>query len=155
MFAVEEDNRLMRVQMSASLDRIDEADTALGEFLERLDPPVDRFAVRILAREALLNAVTHGSRQDPQMVVRMSVVLREDHLEMVIEDEGQGFDWRSHNGCFEITGDGGRGLPLMRIYSSGLEYNACGNRVQLWCSYEGAASCGCRSMEAERKMTNE
>lgn len=138
MFNSEQDEHQLRISMSATVSNIDEADERLSAFLEHAVPSVDRFAVRILAREGILNAVVHGSGENPEEIVTFSATLQERGLVMVIEDHGPGFDWQSRSGDFDIMGDGGRGLPLMRLYASRVAYNAAGNRVELVRDYQGA-----------------
>lgn len=127
--------------MAACLRNIDEADAQLSRFLDVQDVPVDRFALRILLREALLNAVTHGSAQDEQREVRMDVTLEPAAVEMAVEDDGPGFAWIDRGTDFDICGDGGRGLALMQMYSTEMSFNNRGNRVVLRRAYDrpGAA----------------
>lgn len=143
MFETNWTSNELRLRMSASLENNDQADALVSEFLLQTDVPVDRFAVRILLREALLNAVTHGCGKDPEQEVRLCVRLEPDAIVLDVQDSGPGFLWQDRNTMFDVLGDGGRGLALMRIYSSNMTFNEAGNHVVLRRRYDSAAVCQC------------
>jgi serine/threonine-protein kinase RsbW len=125
-----------RARLSATLESIDAADAAVTGFLSEHDVPVDRFAVRILLREALLNAVTHGSDACPAREVRLELARDDDALVLTVVDDGPGFDWRQHSGEHDTLGDGGRGLALMLLFAAQVTFNERGNAVTLRCAYD-------------------
>lgn len=132
MFAVNETESRFELTMSATLEGIDQADDRLAAYLQAHNVPVDVFGLRILLREAMLNAVTHGSGKDPNKSVALTVYLGTADITMTVEDSGEGFAWASRNPGFEtLDGDGGRGLALMGIYADELKFNEQGNRVVL------------------------
>ena len=97
-------------------------------------PPRDVFGVRLALEEALVNAIKHGNRMDPDKSVQIDWTLSEAGVRVVIEDEGEGFDV---NDVPDPTDDenldkpGGRGIMLMRSFMSVVEYNESGNRLIL------------------------
>ena len=121
----------IRLELPATLAAIDAADAQVTRYLTEAGVPVDRFAVRILLREALLNAVIHGSGQDPQKAVRLALTLEPDAVVLTVEDQGPGFAWEERDTTFDIVGDGGRGLALMQTYASSVTFNQRGNCVVL------------------------
>lgn len=131
MFDVTTEPRRLALRMSACLSNIDEADGRLRRFLEEAGADLDLFAVRILLREGLLNAVMHGSQEDPDLDVMLEACLDRHGLRLTIEDAGPGFCWEPALHQLDIMGDSGRGLPLMRMYASTVEFNERGNRVVL------------------------
>jgi serine/threonine-protein kinase RsbW len=139
MFQVEESSQNLRLMMSPSLENIDEADASCTAWLSSRQFAVNAFAIRILLREALLNAVTHGCGEDPDGIVRLEIVPDDRGLCMTVEDSGPGFIWQSRGIEFDVMGDGGRGLPLMQIYASEMSFSEQGNRVTLRRDYEAAA----------------
>lgn len=141
MFETTESETKLHVRMSATLENIDRADDATVLFLKSRDVPVDMFAVRILLREGMLNAVVHGSGQDPDLPVTMDVELDPEGVGLTIEDTGPGFIWQNRSACFDLMGDGGRGLPLMQMYSSRMAFNDSGNKVSFWRKYREAEVC--------------
>ena len=92
----------------------------------------ESFAVELLAREALSNAVRHGCLGDGSKRVRFQCRLGSRRAVLRVEDEGPGFPWRA---ALERPPDDeashGRGLALYRIYASRLFFNARGNRILL------------------------
>ena len=87
--------------------------------------------MRILVRESLLNAVIHGSGKDASKTVTVDVIVDAQSITLHVEDEGPGFSPPTREVAFDILGDGGRGLPLLQIYSDELQWNDRGNRVSV------------------------
>ena len=56
---------------------------------------VNCFAAELLLREALTNAVVHGCHAESGKQVRCSMRLKGRRLLIVVDDDGDGFDWRS------------------------------------------------------------
>ena len=75
--------RKLKLDLPATLDAIEEADDCMCAWLKPKELPLNLFGLRILLHEALLNAVTHGSQEDPNLAVSMSVELRESNVVFV------------------------------------------------------------------------
>jgi len=119
------------------------SDTAAGQelqeriiaVLESLNyPPRDVFGVRLALEEALVNAIKHGNRMDPEKRVQVECRINSTQIRIEIEDEGKGFRLED---VPDPTQDGnlerpcGRGIMLMRHFLNTVEYNQLGNRVLL------------------------
>ena len=92
------------------------------------------FAVRLALEEALSNAFRHGNKYAPEKVVRLTYTITADHLELEVEDEGDGFDPESVPDPTEqenIEIPSGRGLTLMRAFMTELNIDPPGNRVRM------------------------
>lgn len=135
MTTLSESRNAIHITMPASLESIDEADSEVTGFLLRSGVSIDRFAVRIILREALLNAVLHGSGEDADKSVELTGHLDDRGMTLTIRDSGPGFAWRKAWGPTEPRLDGGRGLPLMRAYASEVRFNEMGNQVTLLRTY--------------------
>ncbi|MEX1097332.1 MAG: ATP-binding protein [Planctomycetales bacterium] len=103
--------------------------------LEELDyPPRDVFGVRLALEEALVNAIKHGNRLDPDKSVRIDCRINAECVRIEIEDQGLGFrpeavpDPTAEN---NLERPCGRGIMLMRAFMTLIEYNEIGNRVVL------------------------
>ncbi len=97
-------------------------------------PPRDVFGVRLALEEALVNAIKHGNRMDPDKSVQIDWTLSEAGVRIVIEDEGEGFqvaDVPDPTDDENLDKPGGRGIMLMRSFMSIVEYNESGNRLIL------------------------
>jgi CheY-like chemotaxis protein/anti-sigma regulatory factor (Ser/Thr protein kinase) len=118
--------------------------------------------IRLALDEALVNAIIHGNLEVPsrvkgnsldelmefnQMVkersgqgpyaerkVKVVVHLTQEYASFCIEDEGNGFDWKSSPTDLEdveLLANHGRGLFLIRAFMSCVEFNEKGNEITL------------------------
>lgn len=91
----------------------------------------ERFPIAMLLREGLNNAVIHGSRTRAGRM-RCRVGFGRTWLEVVIDDDGPGFDWRARLDCrADVDECHGRGLQIYQLYSDEVRFNRKGNRVRL------------------------
>lgn len=120
-------------RLSATLDNIERIDDRITGWLRHAGRPLDEFGVRLLVREALLNAVLHGCARDPSRYVQFSIRLDEALVEFVVEDDGPGFDWQAPRPDLDALGATGRGVTLLRMYADSVTYNERGNRVRVRC----------------------
>ena len=123
-----------RLEMTcpAILSCVDQAVEESLRFLEERIDPERLFDLKLLLREALINAVIHGSGADPGKTVECGLFLNENSLSITVSDHGPGFDWRERIGVEpspEATS--GRGLMIMKLYSDGVSYNSTGNAVTI------------------------
>lgn len=119
-------SRLERV--SPLLDDI-VADARDAGFDER-----DRFGIRLALDEAVTNAVKHGNGMDPSKTVSVAWRANEGSLEVVVEDQGPGFDpdaLPDPTAPENLTKPSGRGVMLMRNYMDEVSFSNSGNRVSL------------------------
>jgi serine/threonine-protein kinase RsbW len=92
----------------------------------------DLFAVELVLREALVNAVTHGCRERPDARVRCEVRRLGAAIRVAVGDTGPGFDWRLRQQA-EVPDDAtsGRGVRLYGLYADRVAFNESGNHVVL------------------------
>src|SRR4051812_3234788 len=90
------------------------------------------FAAELLLREALTNAVIHGSGANPAMSVHCTIRMRDRKLTIAVEDGGPGFDWRGrYSWTADIASCSGRGLEIFRKFATRVRFSAKGNAVVL------------------------
>ncbi len=97
----------------------------------------DRFALRLLLREALNNAVLHGCKEDPLLNFSCRLEITDEQAVMEISDDGPGFDW--HKETTSPTHDNlesGRGLQIYALYAHSTTYNPAGNSIHLIRNFE-------------------
>ena len=103
------------------------------QLLEQRNYPMrDVFGVRLALEEALVNAIKHGNRMDPNKTVRIKCQVLEDKVRITIEDEGEGFNASEVPDPTmdeNLEKPGGRGIMLMRSFMTLIEYNEKGNRL--------------------------
>lgn len=119
------------------------------EELGRYDYTPDAvFAIKLALEEAIINAIRHGNRFDRSKVVRIEAHINQRRTEIIVEDEGPGFDRAS---VPDPTADEnlhslhGRGLLLMESYMSEVQYSRGGRRVRLVRSNDGHGQQQCAS----------
>ena len=91
--------------------------------------------IEVALREAILNAVIHGNREDPSKRVYLRVCCRADgEVSMAIRDEGAGFE----SGCVpdptapeHRMSTHGRGIYLMRAVMDEVSFEEGGTVVHM------------------------
>jgi serine/threonine-protein kinase RsbW len=99
----------------------------------------DIFGVKLALEEALVNAIKHGNRLDRKKKVRIEYQVRRDRIDIVIADEGPGFNVEGVAdplAAENLERPNGRGLLLMRHYMTEVNYIPPGNRVTM-CKVRG------------------
>lgn len=94
----------------------------------------DVFGVRLALEEALVNAIKHGNRMDPNKTVRIDCSIGTEKVRIEIEDQGEGFtpaEVPDPTAEENLERPCGRGIMLMKSFMSLIEYNESGNRVIL------------------------
>ena len=123
------------VTFSSTLENIDRTCDAVDGFLKQgfQEMAEHFFAIHLVMREALTNAVRHGNGLDPGKRVKFFMKIDQDRsIRMEIEDQGEGFDWqRARQRPPDDDEDHGRGLVIMTAYFSSCGYNRKGNRLIL------------------------
>jgi serine/threonine-protein kinase RsbW len=112
--------------------------------MKNLDyPRKDSFAAGLVLREAVVNAIRHGHRLDCSRTVLVSYHLTPEAVYIEVADEGLGFDPYLVPDLFDDPRRRGpargRGLLLMRLYTSWIRFNQRGNRVIL-CKWRSTPS---------------
>jgi serine/threonine-protein kinase RsbW len=92
------------------------------------------FAMRLALEEAIVNAFRHGNRSDPKKVVFFRCAIDEERADFEIEDQGPGFDPRTipdptEDDNLEIPS--GRGVMLIKVYMTEVEYVKPGNKLRM------------------------
>ncbi|MCE2791797.1 MAG: ATP-binding protein [Planctomycetota bacterium] len=94
----------------------------------------DRFAVQIGLEEGLMNAIKHGNRGDAGKFVDLKVEVTPDEIYIRIGDEGCGFSSQAvPNPTLKVNRrrDSGRGVALIRGFMDSVQYNDCGNQLEM------------------------
>jgi len=76
--------------------------------------------------EAISNCMKHGNRFDKSKTVTITVRINEGEMEIILKDEGKGFDIKSVPDPTKpenILKDSGRGIHIMRNFLDDLQYN--------------------------------
>jgi len=101
---------------------VDGACEALGAFLDTLDGAgqlgsENRYDTLLAVREALSNAMTHGNATGPAQVHLSARKAWGGRVQIIVLDEGLGFDLETHEPPDTQQSERGRGIPLIRHFS--------------------------------------
>ena len=92
------------------------------------------FAINLALEEALTNAIKHGNRLDPRKKVRVEAKVTPKRVEIIVEDEGPGFDRGNvadPTSAENLEKCSGRGILLMEAYMSRVTWDRGGRRVRM------------------------
>jgi len=129
--------RILDCRRHSILENVEHVCQMVQQELENFDlNRKDCFAVSLLLREALNNAVLHGCRQNPNLSFSCSMKFSPDEVTIEVNDDGAGFDWRkqveqANRKQPEETEERGRGFQIFRLYASSTSFNDIGNCVRL------------------------
>lgn len=125
----------IRFDFSSTMTNIDSVCKEASHYLRSTLTGIEKhlFPINLVIREGLTNAVRHGNAGDPGKIVKFELnIINKEMIKMMIEDEGDGFDWREQ--CNETLADDqehGRGIIIMKTYFSRYSYNEKGNVLYL------------------------
>ena len=94
----------------------------------------DCFAIRMAIEEALMNAIKHGNKCNPDKPVHLVMRLTDDTFYARIKDQGCGFDpdaIRDPTTDENVDKPCGRGVMLMKNFVDSVAYNDAGNEVEM------------------------
>ena len=133
MFSFSERPGKVDIYLTSELENIDLAGNVAQRFVSREGMLKEWFSVLLVFREALTNAVVHGSARDPEKKIRCGLAVKGDSLWITVEDQGPGFDWRVRLGREKPNPAAvkGRGLAVMKEYFDEIFYNERGNKIVL------------------------
>ncbi len=116
----------------ASIERIVSETEA---FLEgRVDDEDLAYNIVLLTAEAVTNAIEHGNRFDSTKQVHFRMEAVDRRIEVVVEDEGEGFNPETSAdplACENLLQEGGRGLLFMQSMADEVLFENDGRKVRL------------------------
>lgn len=66
---------------------------AVASFVSQLDITMDELEeIKTVVSEAVTNSIIHGYEENPEGIVRISVAMTAERIELVIEDNGKGIE---------------------------------------------------------------
>lgn len=94
----------------------------------------DSFGIHLAAEEAIVNAIKHGNKQDPNKSVHVDMKVGKQEVMIHITDEGPGFNPEAvPDPTLDENLDipSGRGVMLIKAYMTDVQYNEQGNSVRM------------------------
>ena len=92
------------------------------------------FDIRLSAEEAIRNAIQHGNKNKKELPVNIKFNVDEKSLELIIEDKGEGYDYRhipDPTTDKNILKTCGRGVYLIHKLMDEVHYNDKGNTIRM------------------------
>ena len=101
--------------------------------LEPLDTTRSSYRIKLALHEALVNAVTHGNKLDPNKLVRVRRIITPNWCVWQIQDQGNGLEIkkRIYKLPKKISSINGRGLYIINECFDDIRWSNKGNRLQL------------------------
>ena len=108
------------LKLPSRLEAVGEGANAVAEFLSRVGVGEEAaFGIDMAVREGIANAVIHGNKLDEEKLVTITVTKSGDTLELIVRDQGQGFDpdmVSDPTAAENILKTSGRGIFFMRNF---------------------------------------
>ncbi len=127
-------NGSLVITFGSTLQNVDRACRLAMAYLVEYLPEIRRigFSVNLVMREALVNAVQHGNRNDPEKMVEFETTPGKKSFRFRIKDQGEGFDWQTEaDRAYEEDFEHGRGLKIIEAYAFQYMFNDKGNTIYL------------------------
>lgn len=106
--------------LDSSLDSVDTAEAEVLKVAESTGfDEDDLHALGMAVRESMVNAVVHGNRYSSRKKVHLQVYQADDHIAIVIADEGEGFELTQLPDPLaeeNLLRQSGRGLLLIQAF---------------------------------------
>ena len=113
--------------LTSRFENIEVAERALLDLCRRAGWPSDEDYLLVTAlREAVANAIRHGNRQDPKLLVRLEYAVHDSTVTICVEDEGSGFDPQDvpdPTAPENLLRPNGRGIFYMRQFMNRVDFS--------------------------------
>ena len=98
------------------------------------------FELKVILNELIINAVKHGNKCDPLKFVSIDAgICPQNYVYMVVEDQGEGYDYKSmascensdtySEGCLFDLKETGRGILIVKSLCENVKFNEKGNKI--------------------------
>ena len=129
----------LNFSINSSKAEVDRAKRKVAEFIKSENQTIRVDEIIIAIHEMLINALEHGNKFDESKKIKIELKLKDQFIQLSVEDEGEGFNWmqvkaEKSGTILDIQDEVaalGRGLGFMiaRTISDYFYYNYEGNKV--------------------------
>lgn len=116
---------------NASYNEVDLYCLKVEKALKEISLEKEQFSLQLMLREGLINAVKHGCNNNEKLKINCSLLIYDNEYIIEIEDPGNGFNWGSARPESGLNDTSGRGLSIIRKYSSSFLFNEKGNKLTI------------------------
>lgn len=124
-----------RLKIESKMSNLRIIENAIDEITNTIGINQDNYGKILVATlEAVNNAITHGNKTNPQMLVDVEIIVDKNDLKVTVTDEGPGFnpssipDPTAPENIEELSG---RGVFLMTKLADSIKFNEKGNSVTM------------------------
>ncbi len=124
-----------RLKIESKMSNLRIIENAIDEITNAIGINQDNYGKILVATlEAVNNAITHGNKANPQMLVDVEIVVDNNDMKVTVTDEGPGFnpssipDPTAPENIEELSG---RGVFLMSKLADSIKFNERGNSVTM------------------------
>jgi serine/threonine-protein kinase RsbW len=127
--------QLYTLQLPSTEESITQLEALIENIADKYQVSEDTFAnMMTCLNEALINAIKHGNKMDPQKKVIVNADVEPKRIIWTVTDEGPGFDYNNlpdptaEENLENLTG---RGVFIIKHLADQCIFNAAGNEVEL------------------------
>jgi|SRR6056297_2633431 len=124
-----------QLDIESKIDNINEVEKLVDEFSEENQIHSDLYGKILIATvEAVNNSIVHGNKEDVNKRVFLSLHMDEDTVQILVEDQGEGFDFTNLPDPTKpenIENIHGRGIYLIKHLADEVEFFKNGTVVQM------------------------
>jgi len=126
---------VVQLDLESRLAVLEDVEQALTRVSEAAGlNPDSAINVGVAVRESVVNAIKHGNRLDAAKQIHVSLIVDDDALEIVVRDEGPGFDPEAVPDPFaeeNLLKPDGRGMLMMKSFMDAVQFTfpSCGGTV--------------------------
>lgn len=133
MFDIQEKNNRLQITISSEMKLVDKIIDYLESTTQGLEQ-TQSFALKLIAKELICNAITHGNQSQADKLVTFTLTTLSNRLFVQVEDQGEGInvdkiDWKISN---DASNPRNRGLAMVNHYADSIDFNQKGNQVSTW-----------------------
>jgi serine/threonine-protein kinase RsbW len=118
---------ILMCTIPSSLDELHHADAMTEKISRELRLTRDqKNNLGIAVTEAVGNAIVHGNKKDPGKKVNIEFQIRKDEIEVLVQDEGRGFDPNSLDNPLlpeNLMKESGRGVFILKTLMDDVHYH--------------------------------
>ena len=124
-----------RIDIESKIDNINEVEKFVDEFSEENQIHSDLYGKILIATvEAVNNSIVHGNKEDVNKRVFLSLHMDEDTVQILVEDQGEGFDYTNLPDPTKpenLENIHGRGIYLIKHLADEVQFYKNGTVVQM------------------------
>jgi len=129
-----QDEDYLEFKFSSEIKMVNKIIKEIRSFFQNYEIEEDANIILVL-RELINNAIEHGNKKDKNLIVTVIIThMADKRFKIVVEDEGNGFDYNSIN--YRLSDDPtqvrNRGLCLVNSFVDEIEFNDYGNKITVF-----------------------